>query len=80
MIRAHEEFRDEFKELCAVIRISFSQLDQRNRTLETDISTLKARMDRFETHRAQPVLPIPPASSISPHARTGLFSASLLVQ
>ncbi|TKB75077.1 MAG: hypothetical protein E8D46_04080 [Nitrospira sp.] len=47
-----DEFRDEFKELRALIRLSFSQLDQRIRTLETDISTLKARMDRIETHRA----------------------------
>lgn len=48
----HDEFRDEFKEMRALMRLSFSQLDQRIRTLETDISTLKARMDRFETHRA----------------------------
>lgn len=47
-----DEFRDEFKEMRALMRLSFSQLDQRIRTLETDISTLKARMDRFETHRA----------------------------
>jgi chromosome segregation ATPase len=47
-----DEFRDEFKEMRALIRLSFSQLDQRIRTLETDISTLKARMDRIETHRA----------------------------
>jgi transposase-like protein len=47
-----EEFRDEFKEMRALMRLSFSQLDQRIRTLETDISTLNARMDRLETHRA----------------------------
>jgi phage-related protein len=47
-----DEFRDEFKEMRALMRLSFSQLDQRIRTLETDISTLKARMDRLETHRA----------------------------
>lgn len=46
------EFRDEFKEMRALMRLSFSQLDQRIRTLETDISTLKARMDRLETSRA----------------------------
>jgi hypothetical protein len=46
------EFRDEFKEMRALIRLSFSQLDQRLRTLESDISTLKARMDRLETSRA----------------------------
>ena len=31
---------------------SFSQLDQRIHTLETDISTLKTSMDRLETSRA----------------------------
>ncbi len=47
-----DEFRDEFKEMRALMRLSFSQLDQRIRTLEPDISTLKARMDRLESHRA----------------------------
>jgi transposase-like protein len=47
-----EEFRDEFKEMRALMRLSFSQLDQRIRTLETDILTLKARMDRLENTRA----------------------------
>ena len=47
-----DEFRDEFKEMRALIRLSFSQLDQRIRTLETDMSALKTRMDRLETHRA----------------------------
>jgi predicted nucleic acid-binding Zn-ribbon protein len=47
-----EEFRDEFKEMRALMRLSFSQLDQRIHTLETDISTLKARMDRLESLRA----------------------------
>lgn len=46
------EVREEFKEMRALMRLSFSQLDQRIRTLETDISTLKARMDRLEAHRA----------------------------
>ena len=46
------EFRDEFKEMRALMRLSFSQLDQRIRTLEADISTLKARMDRLESNRA----------------------------
>jgi len=47
-----DEFRDEFKEMRALIRLSFSQLDQRIRTLESDISTLKARMDRLEARQA----------------------------
>lgn len=49
---ARNEFREEFKEMRALMRLSFSQLDQRIRTLETDISILKTRMDRLETHRA----------------------------
>jgi len=47
-----DEFRDEFKEMRPLMRLSFSQLDQRIRTLETDISALKSRMDRLETLRA----------------------------
>lgn len=46
------EIRDEFKEMRALLRLSFSQLDQRVHTLETDISALKARMDRLESSRA----------------------------
>ncbi|MDH4155580.1 MAG: hypothetical protein OEV01_17550 [Nitrospira sp.] len=38
-----DEVREEFKEMRALLRLSFSQLDQRIRTLETDISTLKSR-------------------------------------
>ena len=47
-----DEFRDEFKEMRALMRPSFSQLDQRMRMLETDISTLKSRVDRLESTRA----------------------------
>jgi hypothetical protein len=46
------EIRDEFKEMRALMRLSFSQLDQRLTALESDISTLKARMDRLDTSRA----------------------------
>ncbi len=46
------EIRDEFKEMRALLRLSFSQLDQRVHTLETDIFALKARMDRLESSRA----------------------------
>lgn len=46
------EFRDEFKERRALMRLSFSQLDQRIHTLESDISALKSRMDRLEASRA----------------------------
>ena len=47
-----EEFRDEFKEMRALLRLSFSQLDQRIHTLESDMATLKTRMDRLEASRA----------------------------
>lgn len=47
-----DEFRDEFKEMRALMPLSFSQLDRRIRTFETDISALKSRMDRLETLRA----------------------------
>jgi ubiquinone biosynthesis protein UbiJ len=45
------EFRDEFKEMRALLRLSFSQLDQRIRSLESDIAVLKARIDRLEANR-----------------------------
>jgi predicted RNase H-like nuclease (RuvC/YqgF family) len=46
------EIRDEFKEMRALLRRSFSQRDERVHTLETDLSNLKARMDRLESSRA----------------------------
>lgn len=45
------EFRDEFKEMRALMRLSFSQLDQRIGTLESELSGLKARVDRLESSR-----------------------------
>jgi len=47
-----EEMRDEFKEMRAILRLSFSQLDQRIRALESDVTMLKTRMERLETGRA----------------------------
>lgn len=46
------EFRDEFKEVRALLRLSFSQLDERFRALEAEVTTLKTRMDRLEASRA----------------------------
>lgn len=46
-----EEVRDEFREMRALIRLSFSQLDQRIGTLESELTALKARMDRLEAGR-----------------------------
>lgn len=47
-----EEIRDEFKEMRALMRLSCSQLDQRIPILESDVTTLKTRMDRFEPGQA----------------------------
>ena len=46
------EIRDEFKEMQTLLQLSFSQFDQHIYTLETDISTLKNRMDRLEASRS----------------------------
>ena len=46
------EFRGEFKEMRALMRLSFAQLDQRIHTLESDSSSLKSRTDRLEASRA----------------------------
>lgn len=46
------EIRDEFKEIQTLLKLSFSQFDQHIHTLETDISTLKSRVDRLETSRS----------------------------
>ena len=46
------EIRDEYKEMRALLPLSFSQLDQRIHTLEADTSTLNHPMDRLEASRA----------------------------
>ena len=47
-----EELRGEFIETRALMRRSFSQLDQRILTLDSDVTSLKNRMDRLESSRA----------------------------
>ena len=47
-----EEMRGEFNETRALMRLSFSQLDQRILMLESDVTSLKSRMDRLESSRA----------------------------
>ena len=47
-----EELKDEFKDTKSLMRLSFSQLDQRVHTLESDVSALKSRVDGFESSRA----------------------------
>jgi predicted RNase H-like nuclease (RuvC/YqgF family) len=46
------EVRDEFGEMRALLRLSFSQLDQRISSLETELATLKSRIERLESSRA----------------------------
>lgn len=46
-----EELREEFKETKALVRVSFTQLDQRIHSLESDVSVLKSRVDRLESSR-----------------------------
>lgn len=47
-----EELKDEFKDTKSLMRLSFSQLDQRVHTLESDASALKSRVDGLESSRA----------------------------
>jgi predicted nuclease with TOPRIM domain len=44
-----EEMRDEFRETTALMRLSFSQLDQQIRTLDSDVSSLKLRVEHLES-------------------------------
>jgi uncharacterized small protein (DUF1192 family) len=46
------EVRDEFSEMRALLRLSFSQLDHRITTLESELTNLKARIERLESGRA----------------------------
>ena len=46
-----EELRVEFNEAKALMRLSFSQLDQRVLSLESDITSVKNRTDRLESSR-----------------------------
>ncbi len=56
----HKEMKDEFKETRALMRLSFGQLDQRIHTLESDLSSVKSRMDRLESGRVEyPLKPKP---------------------
>ena len=48
----HGEIRDEFKETRSLVKLSFTQLDQRIRTLESDVSSLKSHVDPLESGQA----------------------------
>jgi flagellar motility protein MotE (MotC chaperone) len=45
------EIRDEFREVRSLLRLSFSQLDQRVATLESELTSLKDRIERLESGR-----------------------------
>jgi ubiquinone biosynthesis protein UbiJ len=46
--RLEAKLAEELGEIKAMIRLSFGQLDQRIRTLEEDMASLRARLDRLE--------------------------------
>ena len=47
-----EEMRAEFKETRSLMKLSFTQLDQRMHSLESDVSSLKSHVDRLEAGQA----------------------------
>jgi len=47
-----EEVKEEFKEAKSLMRLSFSQLDQRIHTPQSDVSALTSRVDGLESNRA----------------------------
>ena len=46
-----EEVKEEFKEVRALMKFSFAELDHRIQSLETDVGGLKARLDRLEAQQ-----------------------------
>jgi hypothetical protein len=44
--------RDEFKKTRSLMKLSFTQLDQRILTLESDDSSLKSHVDLLESNQA----------------------------
>lgn len=47
--RFREEVREEFKEVKTLMKFSFSELDHRIQSLETDVGLLKSRLERLES-------------------------------
>jgi len=47
--RFRKEVKEEFKEAKSMIKFSFAELDRRITTLESEVMSLKRRMDRLET-------------------------------
>ena len=46
-----EEVQGEFKEAKTLMKFSFTELDHRIHPLETDVGTLKPRLDRLEAQQ-----------------------------
>jgi hypothetical protein len=51
--RLERRIETEFEELRSMIRLSYTEIDRRLRTLEETVAVLQARMDRFESHSSQ---------------------------
>ena len=46
-----EDVKEEFKEVRALLKFSFAELDHRIQSLETDVGVLKTRLDRLEAQQ-----------------------------
>ncbi len=46
--RIESRMEEEFNETRSMIRLSFGELDRRLRTLESDVSSLRARLEKLE--------------------------------
>jgi hypothetical protein len=49
--RLDSRIEAEFNEVKAMIRLSFGELDRRIRSLEADVSSLRARLEKLEARR-----------------------------
>ena len=49
--RFREEVREEFKEVKAIIKFSYAELDRRITTVEGEVGSLKGRVERLERGR-----------------------------
>lgn len=50
--RFRSEVNDEFREVKAMIKFSYAELDRRLVTVETEMATVKARLDRIEARHS----------------------------
>ena len=49
--RFRTEVKDEFKEVKAMIKFSYAELDRRMTTVEQELQSLKMRVDRLEVRQ-----------------------------